>query len=41
VLERTVMKSEEWKKGDKWKQLETDTIDDIDKKAQSRVIIPT
>ena len=30
MLERTIMKSDEWKKGDKWKQLETETIDDID-----------
>ena len=36
MLERTVMKSEEWKKGDKWKQLETDTIDDIDKGSVAR-----
>ena len=36
VFERTLEKSEEWKKGDKWKQLETDTIDAIDKGSVAR-----
>lgn len=31
VYERAHAKSEAWKKGDKWKVLETETLDDIDK----------
>lgn len=36
MLERTIEKSDEWKKGNKWKQLETDMLDDLDKGSVAR-----
>ena len=36
MLERTIKKSDEWKKGDKWKQLETDMLDELDKGSVAR-----
>ena len=36
MLQKTIEKSDEWKKGNKWKQLETDVLDDIDKGSVAR-----
>mgnify|MGYP006879006733 FL=1 len=36
VCKAMIAKSEEWKKGDKWKQTETDTIDHMDKGSAMR-----